>query len=309
VFPEKTNETGIKRSVETLARFFAANRHLEFDVIQSAQATAYEDPARMAFIARFLDELAITNGALYSRILPLAGLADLPDTRPGQYPAGQRLDPSSLENRVLAGYDSSLRSKVRQAVRKGLTIDHFWSATPHGTHEGYAVLQPLHMATWARSGITGHSLDYWLGLSSAISSVPGAVDLVTIVSDGDGNAMAGTICHLYRERAIYWSGCSLAEAKFNGANPLCLHATISFCGALGIRFFELGRFRAAETSEKERGVTQYKSQFGGELVRVVNFRTPADLPTRAGRRAKQLPLRVAARARRGVVSLAHRAAR
>ncbi len=59
-----------------------------------------------------------------------------------------------------------------------------------------------------------------------------------------------------------------------------MHAAIVACRCQGVRVFELGRFRAAERSSKERSVTRYKSNFGGELLRVVSLRSSPSLSGR-----------------------------
>jgi hypothetical protein len=297
VLPEHTSETNVRRAVALLTSLFALNQNLEFECLQSVQATGYDHPARMTLLARYFDELDVAIDPLYSRVLRLAGTHD--SAKGEEDPTGTAFDPSSLENPILRGYEPSLRSKVRQAITKGLTVEHFYSGSRAGSHCGYVILEPLHLETWARSDQMGHSLEYWLGLSAGVSDASGAEDLVTVVKDLGGNAIAGTVCHLYRGRAIYWSGCSATSAKASGANPLCLHAAITCCARLGIRAFEMGRFRAREMSAKELAITQYKRQFGGQLVRVVNFRATAGLRTRTRRRARDIPARIAAEIHRG----------
>jgi hypothetical protein len=60
-----------------------------------------------------------------------------------------------------------------------------------------------------------------------------------------------------------------------------MHGAIAACRREGVRVFELGRFRADETSSKERSVTDYKAQFGGSLVRVTSFSSEPNLMARA----------------------------
>jgi len=76
---------------------------------------------------------------------------------------------------------------------------------------------------------------------------------------------------------------------------------LTLCRAAGVRCFEIGRFRAGEPSAKERAVTQYKSQFGGALTPVVNFRTGFDRRTRLLLASGQLPRRAGSKLRRLLV--------
>jgi hypothetical protein len=101
-----------------------------------------------------------------------------------------------------------------------------------------------------------------------------------LVLDRKGKPLAGVVCHAYQSRAIYWSGCSSAIGLRSRAHQLCLHGAIVAARRQQVRTFELGRFRPEETSPKERSVTAYKSQFGGDLVRITSFSSTPSLMAR-----------------------------
>lgn len=127
----------------------------------------------------------------------------------------------------------------------------------------------MHAESWRRTGAHPHTLDYWRGLSRAVTAV-GGVDVVVIARDA-GAIVAGVTCQLFGDAAIYMSGGSLPAGLAKRANPLSLHAGLSLCRRLGVRWFEIGRFESHE-SEKLKAITHYKSQFGGSLHRVANLR-------------------------------------
>jgi hypothetical protein len=267
LFPPTNKETVLRRSIRALAAFLAANGGLTFEVIQSAQAAGYDDPRRMALIKRFLAELDVETRPIFTRVLSLSEPATMERTS-GSFPGSVTIAPACLDNSLLRSYDADARNQVRQALRNGLTVNVF---SGEATASAYPLIQPLHEATWARSGWIPHPIDYWLALTAAINRPEGASDLVVAVGDADGRLLAGVVCHRYSGRALYWSGCSTNAAGPTHANPLCLHAAITACSATGVELFEIGRFDARERSEKERAVTRYKSQFRGELLEVINF--------------------------------------
>jgi hypothetical protein len=121
-------------------------------------------------------------------------------------------------------------------------------------------------------------------MSAAVTAI-GGHDVMAVARLGDGEAVAVVSCHVYRGRALYMAGASTSVGLEARANPLCLHAAILECRALGVTTFELGRFDAREAADKESTITRYKSQFGGEIVRLTTFGTA---PTAAQRASEQL---------------------
>jgi hypothetical protein len=270
LLPIGGKEIALRRSIRSVGAFFDANPGLTFEVIQSVQAAAYDDPRRIVFMRRFLAELDLEARSLFARVVRFDEPTQVEEVA-GGVAGSVKITPDSFENSLLASYDSGARSQIRQALRGGLSVSAFFGDRDAGTRSAYELIQPLHEATWARSGWSPHPLEYWLGLSAAINGPEEASDLVVTVSDAENTLVAAVVCHRYRERALYWSGCSKDDVGLKRANPLCLHAAISICRATGTELFEVGRFDAREPSSKERAVTRYKSQFRGELVEVVNF--------------------------------------
>lgn len=290
LFPPAGKELALRRSINSLGAFFEANPGVTFEVIQSAQAAAYDDHGRMVFIRRFLAELDLKTRSVFTRILRLDRSTRVEEA-PGSFPGSAVITTDSLENALLSSYDAAARSQIRQALRSGLSVEAFFGDRAAGTASAYELIQPLHEATWGRSAWSPHSLEYWRGLSAAVNRPEGASDLVVIVRDTAGSLVAGVVCHRYRGRALYSSGFSKDDAGPTRANPLCLHAAISICAGTETELFEIGRFDARERSEKERAVTRYKSQFRGDLLEVVNFTRRA-----AGYRAAVIGSRIRHRA-------------
>jgi Acetyltransferase (GNAT) domain len=270
LLPPTGTEAAVRRSIEALGAFLAANPAQTFEVIQAAQAPAYDDPRRLTLVRRYLAELGLSTRPVFTRVLSLPEPAAIEEA-PGSFPGSVTIAPDCLDSTLLGLYDGDARNQIRQALRAGLTVDVFFGERGEGTASAYELIQPLHEATWSRSGWPPHPNRYWQSLSAAINQPEGGSDLVVIASDANGSPLAAVVCHRYRGRALYWSGCSSDAARAARANPLCLHAAITACAATGTTLFEIGRFDARERSEKERAVTRYKSQFRGDLLEVVNF--------------------------------------
>jgi hypothetical protein len=279
MFADGPRDATLRRGVKALTALLAANRRLGFELLQCAQAPAYEDPARLASLACLLARHGLQGPSLYSRILDVEPLADPtsdPDVRN-----------ELLLEHGLRPYQAELRNQIRQAIRNAL---HATCSLPCADSEAQAVygeFTPLHRESWTRTGMTPHPLEYWTALTRAIVD-GGGRDLIVYARDPDGTALAAAICHLRDDRALYWAGASSERGLATRANPLCLHAAIQACRQLGVRRFELGRFDARESSPKELALMRYKAQFGGELVRVVCLQTRPPIAAVALGRARGL---------------------
>jgi hypothetical protein len=282
VFPATRRERVLRRSVAALAALLRANRHLMFHFHQSAQARAYDDPGRVVLLQRLLEGEGLSLEPIYGRLSDLDELpaADQIPTAPGSRPHALAIDPRWLTAESLRGYDPSLRNQIRQAIRNGLSVEYVRARDEASRVSAYTEFAPLHEESWTRTGLRPKPPGYWPRHSQAVTA-SGGEDLVVLVVDADGKTLAGVVCHAYQSRAIYWSGCSSERGLSARANPLCLHGAIAACRKLGVRTFELGRFRADEPSEKQRAITLYKAQFGGELVRVTTFASAGDMVARA----------------------------
>ncbi len=281
VFPDTNREGSLRRSIATLAALLDANRQIQFHLCQSAQARAYEDPARVTLLQQQLESEGIALDPIYGRLCDLDYLGEPTEipVAPGRYPGALAIDSEWLAGNALRAYDRSARNKIRQAVRNELTVEYVCTQDPTQRADAYARFQPVHAESWARTGLLPKTLDHWLKLSDSVIT-SGGEDLIVLVLDRERRPLAGVVCHIYQSRAIYWSGCSSSQGLSARAHPLCLHSAILACRGQGVKTFELGRFRADESSRKEHSVTDYKAQFGGSLVRITSFSSAPGLITR-----------------------------
>lgn len=282
VFPATRRERVLRRSVATLAELLSANRHIPFRFQQSGQAPAYDDPGRVILLQRLIEGEGLALEPIYGRLsnLDLLCAPDEVPTTPGCHPHALTIDSNWLTAEALRGYDPSLRNQIRQAIRAGLTVEYVRAGEAAARISAYARFEPVHRESWTRTGLVPKRPGYWTSLSESVTA-SGGEDLIVLVMDPDGKPLAGVLCHTYQSRAIYWSGCSVENGLRSRANPLCLHGAIAACRQLGVRTFEVGRFRAGETSKKLRAVTAYQAQFGGELVRITTFTSACGVTVRA----------------------------
>lgn len=277
--------SGLRRGVAAMADVMGLNRGLRFQSLQSAQAPAADDVQRTGALACLVDGLDVRQDRLHTRLLRLPALED----RPGLPPSTIDLDGS--HESLMRGYDADLRNQVRQASRRGVSARVVVPADAAEARDVYNVVLPIHIASWRRTGMEPHSLGYLLGLEAAVRAA-GGTDVIVLAQNAAGVAVAAVTCHVYADRAIYWSGCSMPEALTLRANPFCLHAAAFAMQLMGVRTFELGRFVPAETDAKEISVTRYKAQFGGDVQRVLNFEFGAPrLDVHAGARLARARVR------------------
>lgn len=282
VFPATGRERSLRRSVAALAELLSINSHLLFRLRQSAQAPAYADLGRVTLLQQLIESEGFALDPVYGRLCDLDYLPD-PDEIPamaGRHEGALAIDTDWLTGEALLAYDPDTRNQIRQAVRAGLTVEYVRPRDGATRAGAYARFQPLHEQSWRRTGLLPKLPGYWTAMSETVAE-SGGEDLVVLALSGKGDPLAGVLCHAYQSRAIYWSGCSSPAGLDSRANPLCLHAAIVACRRLGVDTFELGRFRADETSRKERNVTSYKAQFGGSLVRITSFSSTPGMLVRA----------------------------
>jgi Acetyltransferase (GNAT) domain len=282
VFPATRSERVLRRSVAGLAALFAANRQLPFHLRQSAQAPAYDDPGRVTLLQQLLESEGLTLDPVYSRVCDLGYLprADEIPIAPAHGSYASAIGRDWLTGEALNAYDPGARNQIRRAVRDGFSVEYVCSDDPTIRADAYARFQLLHEESWLRTGLLPKTLEHWHKLSESIAA-SGGKDLIVLTLDPEGKPLAGVVCHTYQARAAYWSGCSSARGLASRANPLCLHGAILACRREGVLNFELGRFHAEESSQKERSVTGYKAQFGGSLVRITSFSSAPSLLARA----------------------------
>src|ERR1022692_2913798 len=202
IFPATRREGPLRRSVAALAELLAANRRFPFHILQSAQAPAYADLGRVTLLQQLLDSGGIALDQIYGRLCDLRGLG-APEEIPvaaGRRPGALALDANWLAGESLRAHDPDARNQIRQAIRRGLNVEYVRVAEPAARADAYARFQPLHEESWRRTGLLPKPPSYWPRMSEAVTA-SGGEDLVVLVLDGNGEPLAGVLCHAYQSRA------------------------------------------------------------------------------------------------------------
>ncbi len=301
LFPEGHHEPTLRRAVEALAELFQANRRLHFSCVQAAVAPAYDDIARLTLLERLLIGCDLPVEPIYSRMVRVGEWADrgvILDAHSSTDVAGAvSVTRAALEGEALTTYPLRHAQQDPPGTAQRGSRSPITSPKPTSrARAAYRAFTPIHEASWRRTGMRPHGLEYWTAFSAAVTA-GGGRDLVVLAGTADTGPVAAVSFHLYQGRAVYWAGVSHESGQRLAANPLCLHAALTISAAIGATVVELGRFTPHEPSAKERAITNYKAQFGGELTRVLSFSSPLRRRDRASAPARRLAARSLSRLR------------
>lgn len=175
-----------------------------------------------------------------------------------------------LSNQLISSYHSKRRYDIRRALKLGREVVAEVIDSDEKAFQVYSSIMPMHKESSQRTGIGGHTLDYWLGFSKAMRE-QGGYDLVSRVFSPEGEVESVVVVHILGKSAFYRMNSSSIAGNKSSANPLNLHSAITLCSFLGAKYFELGRTSESD-NEKSKSIYEYKSQFGGDEYPVVNFR-------------------------------------
>lgn len=178
------------------------------------------------------------------------------------------IDLSVGEERLWAGLSSDARQKIKQARAMGCV------ATRVSWQDSLETYVAMHTRTYLRTGAVPHDRSYFEGIARRMEP-EGAVCLWAGISP-DGRPVAFHSDARHGAASYYHMGCSDEEALESGLNYLLFWEAMT--GALrdGCTWYEVGHVFPGATAGKERGLTVFKSKFGGELHR--HFLARLDLP-------------------------------
>jgi len=148
-------------------------------------------------------------------------------------------------DQVWKGVESRVRTKVRAAERRGLSVE--WAGAERLDEFFHVYADTMH-----RLGSPPHKI----GLFQAIfDAYPEGVELA-LVTDGAQTVAGGFVMHDHRWFGFPWAG-SLTEAMRNHPNNLLYWALIERASKAGYKALDLGR------SPVDSGTARFKVQWGG----------------------------------------------
>jgi SAM-dependent methyltransferase len=254
----RMSSTGWSAGGVTIAREIAGDRH----AVMSAMLARARELAAAAGAATLETTLSP---------LRLASLADPNGPNP-MLPFGfDDLSTESLvadltvsEEQLWMGLSKDARQSVKRAEAAGYrAIAGGWS-----THadDYYAV----HTETYLRTGVQPHPRAYFEGFAREMAPAGLAELWVGLSPDGEAVAFHNDT-HFHHAR-VYHTGCSRTAHLDSGINYLLFWAAMKGARQAGCRWYEVGEVFPDAADGKTRGLTVFKSKFGGRRHRYFRAR-------------------------------------
>jgi peptidoglycan pentaglycine glycine transferase (the first glycine) len=164
------------------------------------------------------------------------------------------------------------RYNVRLAVRRGVTI-----RTADRTDNSIAPFYDMLRDTASRNDFVVHAPDYYRQFLRVFAD-----DACLTFAEIDGMPVAGAIAAVFGAEGIYMYGASSTQGRAHGAAFLLQHEMMRWARSRGARRYDLwgipeydpessvsqsGDRLAASTGNDRRGLYEFKTRFGGEIVR------------------------------------------
>ena len=189
------------------------------------------------------------------------------------------VDLSKTSEELLRHLSDDAQRAVKKAKEAGYTVEAVSSL--EGIEEYYEV----HRANCERNHIPPYPKDYFLRLYQDLITKGKAV--VWKALSPDKKCAAFEIIALFKRGAFYWSGCAKAEHLSKGANYLLQFNSMLWAKTQGALWFDNGEAFPNIRAGKERGLTLFKSKFGGELHRLYRGRFILEEPVRENTHLKR----------------------
>ena len=203
------------------------------------------------------EKFGFTGESRRSRVLPIHAPADM-----------------------LRTFSRDSRQQIRRARDAGVTVRELsWLDALDDYYR-------IHTETYQRTGETPHPREYFAGIASRLG--PSGHSLLWAAFDRAGKVIAFHNTAKLGAAAMYHTGCSTAAALTNGANYLLMWEAIQGAARHGCQWYEIGEVFGDDATEKQRGLSTFKSKFGGALHNVWRGSmplTPREAPPRGDRDA------------------------
>jgi hypothetical protein len=120
----------------------------------------------------------------------------------------------------------------------------------------------LHIETYRRNKITPHPFEYF---KSIFKDIFGMGNAAIGCIEYQGKPIAFSIYGLYKNRSHYWANASSEISKKLGANHLLHWEMFQILQDLGIEQLEMGEVLSTSQNPKLRGISEFKTGFGGTI--------------------------------------------
>lgn len=167
----------------------------------------------------------------------------------------QVIDISQSHDRLWNNVSKNARNIIRRAERAGLRVEQVEWAEHVSEYYG------LHCETYRRTGVTPHPLRYFSGIAESMA--PRGYAVLSAAFDAKGRVLAYHNDASFGPGRLYHTGCSADSAQESGANYLLLWNSIIGAKRAGKIAYEVGPIFPGSLDAKQRGLTFFKTRFGG----------------------------------------------
>jgi hypothetical protein len=162
------------------------------------------------------------------------------------------------EEALWFGLAKDARQKVKQARSAG------YSARRCSWREMVDEYYRVHVENYQRTGVQPHPKAYFEGIAQQSS----AHHILWVGFSSDGSPVAFHNDARFYSSELYHTGCSETAHLKSGINYLLFWEAILGAKADGCAWYEIGEAFPQAAKGKEKGLTDFKGKFGGELHRL-----------------------------------------
>lgn len=156
------------------------------------------------------------------------------------------------------GMQGRSRTAIRKAEKSGVVV-----RAAQCNDQDIALYYSLHKETCRRTGVRPHPIAFFETVWEKFLSR----GLCAIwFAELDGSVVAACNTGAYKKRAHYWTGASLLSGQRVGANNLLIWTAIKHYKENKYLKFDCGEAFVGGQTGKLKGLSDFKSSFGGDLV-------------------------------------------
>lgn len=174
----------------------------------------------------------------------------------------QVLDLSASEDQLFNAISPKTKPLLKRALDNGIEVRRVdWG-------EFLDAYYACHCDTYTRTGVNPHPKAYFAGIAREIAPRGQAILLAAFTAAGEPIAFHNAA--RFGDATVYHTGCSRSQALDLGANHLLMWRSIALAKQDGLRWFDVGTIIPGATDAKLKGLTLFKTRFGGEPHRYIH---------------------------------------
>jgi len=171
----------------------------------------------------------------------------------------QVVDLRRSEEELWNDLSGDARRQIRKAEQAGTTVDRVvWADSLEDYYR-------LHQETYRRTHVTPHPFAYFQGIAHAMGAMGHSV--LWRACAFDGTILAYHNSAWFNRGGYYHTGCSVEHVAEQGAGYLLFWKALLGAKEAGLWWYDCGAIFPNATDAKQKGLTTFKTKFGGEAHR------------------------------------------